>query len=78
MKKLLVISLESHTVFSGNAADSELACILSVSVHFFFSKSGGFARDGMREREKREEWKAERWVLGTSVSRNLRWRLRKI
>lgn len=35
-EEFLVISLVSHTVFSGNAADSELACILSVSVNFFF------------------------------------------
>lgn len=69
LKKLLVISLESHTVFSGNAADSELACILSVSWNFFFFRAMGF----LRETKKRESGKnKERTENARGCERELR------
>ena len=55
-EEFLVISLVSHTVFSGSAADSELACILSVSVKFFFFLERRF----LREREGKKRVKLER------------------
>lgn len=68
-EKLLVISLESHTVFSGNAADSELACILSVSVHFFSSSERWLC-----ERQIERAGKIER----VGKVRGWRWELRSV